>query len=78
MGRRVCEGVMGVVTIQCPRTGQRVSTGIEMDRASFDAMPIAHSTMHCWVCGAEHGWSKRWATFVEDAKEVERHQPAHS
>ena len=61
---------MGVITIQCPRTGLRASTGIETDRESFEAMPMVHSTMHCWVCGAEHVWSKRWAEFVEDDTDV--------
>jgi predicted HD phosphohydrolase len=69
---------VGIMTIQCPRTGQRVSTGIETDRASFEAMPIVNSTMRCWVCGAEHVWSKRWATFVDDAYEEERLQPLHA
>jgi hypothetical protein len=57
---------MGLVTIQCPRTGRRVSTGIRLDRAEFEAMPVANETMHCWVCGSDHVWSKRWAEFVED------------
>jgi hypothetical protein len=58
--------MMGVITIQCPRTGQRVSTGIQCDRASFEAMPVVRSTMHCWVCGDEHYWSKRWAEFFDE------------
>lgn len=57
---------MGVITIQCPRTGERVSTGIETDRESFEAMPVVRSTMHCWVCGGDHVWSKRWAEFVDE------------
>ena len=59
---------MGSVTILCPRTGQQVPTGIEMTRYEFDAMPITQATMHCWACGGEHSWSKRWATFVEDPR----------
>jgi hypothetical protein len=58
--------VMGVITIQCSRTGKRVSTGIELDRSHFDRMRETRFTMTCWVCGGEHVWSKRWATFVED------------
>ena len=61
---------MGSVTILCPRTGQQVPTGIEMTRYEFDAMPITQATMHCWACGGEHSWSKRWATFVEDSRSV--------
>jgi hypothetical protein len=58
---------MGSITIMCPASGQRVETGIEMSRSEFDAMPLVRMTMHCWVCGREHSWSKRWATFVEDS-----------
>jgi hypothetical protein len=56
---------MGSVTIMCPRTGQQVHTGVEMSRYEFDAMPNIQATMHCWACGGEHNWSKRWATYVE-------------
>lgn len=60
---------MGVITIQCPRTGKQVSTGIEVDRAHFDRMRETRYSMSCWLCGGEHVWSKRWATFVEDFRE---------
>ena len=52
---------MGSVTILCPRTGQQVQTGVKMTRYEFDAMPVVQETMHCWACGGEHSWSKRWA-----------------
>jgi hypothetical protein len=65
---------MGVITILCPKTGRQVSTGIEMDQASFQAMPVKQATMRCWACGGEHGWSKRWATLAEVApEEMELH-----
>ena len=65
---------MGVITILCPRTGQQVSTGVHMDEASFKAMPVKQSVMRCWACGGEHGWSKRWATFLEKVpEEMEMH-----
>ena len=38
---------MGVITIRCPRTGMQVSTGLETDEASFEAMPAVGSTMRC-------------------------------
>jgi hypothetical protein len=41
-----------------------------MTRYAFDAMPVVQSTMHCWACGGEHNWSKRWATFVDDRDAV--------
>lgn len=61
--------VMGVVTILCPRTGKQVSTGLEIDRTRFDCMRQTDFVMSCWLCGGEHIWSKRWATFVEDFHE---------
>jgi len=57
---------MGVITILCPRTGQQVSTGVEVDRIHFDRMGNSRFSLRCWECGNEHVWSKRWATFVED------------
>jgi len=60
---------MGVITILCPRTGKQVSTGIEIDRDQFARMRETRFTMSCWLCGGEHVWSKRWATFVEDVPE---------
>ena len=65
---------MGSVTILCPRTGQQVHTGVRVTRYEFDAMPLVQATMHCWACGGEHTWSKRWATFLEGqdpAREVD-------
>ena len=60
---------MGVITILCPRTGKQVSTGIEIDQDQFARMRETRFTMSCWLCGGEHVWSKRWATFVEDVPE---------
>jgi hypothetical protein len=57
---------MGVITILCPRTGRRVSTGIEIDRIYFDRMRETRFTLKCWMCGDEHVWSKRWAMLSED------------
>lgn len=60
---------MGVITILCPRTGKQVSTGIEIDRRHFERMRETRFIMSCWLCGGEHAWSKRWATFVESVPE---------
>ncbi|SDB54613.1 hypothetical protein [Bauldia litoralis] len=56
---------MSIVAIQCPKTGQQISTGIETDAASFKAAPFANHTVECWACGGRHSWSRRWATLVE-------------
>lgn len=65
---------MGVITILCPKTGRQASTGIKMDAAAFQAMPMKQFVMRCWACGGEHSWSKRWATLSETApEELELH-----
>lgn len=60
---------MGVITIQCPRTGRRVSTGIASDREYFDRLGGDQFTLQCWICGGEHVWSKRWATLSSDRRQ---------
>jgi hypothetical protein len=58
---------MSIVTIMCPKTGKKVSTGVEMDRRAFRGLPLArHFVFHCWLCGQEHEWSKRWATLLDE------------
>ena len=56
---------MGVVAVLCPKTGLQISTGIELDRVTFEAMPIRTSFVDCWACGGRHSWSRRWATLIE-------------
>lgn len=70
---------MGVVAILCPRMGQQVSTGIELSRKEFAALPPnSHYAMRCWKCGGEHEWSRRWAYYVEDARDLPVRQPAYA
>ena len=57
---------MGTVTVMCPQTGKQVSTGLELDRLAFTALPLTrHFVFHCWICGREHEWTRRWATFCD-------------
>ena len=56
---------MGIVAVLCPKTGVQISTGLEMDRAGFDAMPVASHIVDCWACGGRHTWSRRWAALLE-------------
>jgi hypothetical protein len=55
---------LGTILIRCPRTGIEVSTGIDLDRRSWDALPVVTSTFRCAACGAEHVWSKTYARFA--------------
>jgi hypothetical protein len=52
---------MPTVTIMCSRTGDFVSTGIEMDPDAFAALPTTLSRIRCPACGSEHVWSKATA-----------------
>src|SRR6476659_9633267 len=56
---------MGVVKVQCPKTGRQVSTGREMDLASFRALRFHVWRFKCPACGSEHAWSKGIAQLVE-------------
>jgi hypothetical protein len=59
--------------------GQQVSTGIELSRKEFAALPPnSHYAMRCWKCGGEHEWSRRWAYYVEDARDLPVRQPAYA
>jgi hypothetical protein len=55
---------MGAVTIRCPRTGRQVPTGLEIDQATWESLPVVLSRMTCPACGAEHVWSKTYARYV--------------
>lgn len=52
---------MGIVMISCPETRQAISTGIQVDRATFHSMPVFFSRTLCAHCGKEHEW------FAKDA-----------
>ena len=49
------------VAIMCSRTGEFVSTGIEMDEEAFAALPVRLSRMRCPACGSNHVWSRATA-----------------
>jgi hypothetical protein len=52
---------MGLVMFRCPETGRAVSTGIEIDRATFRSMPVFFSRTYCPLCRLAHEW------FAKDA-----------
>jgi hypothetical protein len=70
---------MRTVTIMCPQTGKQVSTGVEMDLRAFQSLPPSrHFISHCWLCGHEHEWSKRWATLRDERDPVLADAAPHS
>jgi hypothetical protein len=47
---------MGIVMINCPETRRAISTGIQVDRATFHSTPVFFSRTLCPHCGKEHEW----------------------
>lgn len=44
--------------LTCKTCGQMFSSGIQMDRQSFEAAEIAHNAESCRHCGAVHTYDK--------------------
>lgn len=57
--------VMAVIIIECPKTNCEFSTGIIIDKASFDVLREVPARARCPHCGQEHEWSKRDTRLVE-------------
>jgi hypothetical protein len=49
------------VMVRCPTTGRELSTGVEMDTATFERLPDIHSRIKCPLCRVDHNWSTREA-----------------
>ena len=56
---------MGTVMIRCPRTGQSISTGIEMEPSVLGHLPLVQAWRRCPVCGEEHAWDASSAWLSE-------------
>jgi hypothetical protein len=52
---------MGVVMINCPKTGCKISTGMEADRSAFNHAAVFFARAYCPVCKTQHEW------FAKDA-----------
>jgi hypothetical protein len=52
---------VSVVMVRCPNTGRELSTGVEMDAATFERLPDIRSQISCPVCNLDHAWSTREA-----------------
>lgn len=58
---------MGVVMIRCPKTNRAISTGIEVDRATFNSTTVFFSRAWCPLCRITHGWFAKDAWVCEAA-----------
>jgi hypothetical protein len=54
--------------IECPRTGRAISTGIEMDRASFGASLVFFRRSYCPFCQTNHEWFAKDAWVREERR----------
>jgi hypothetical protein len=45
---------MGTLMFECPATGMEVSTGIEVDTASFESLSPFTAHLHCPHCPSPH------------------------
>ena len=52
---------VSVVIVRCPSTGGELSTGVEMDEATFEQLSEIRSQIKCPICGIDHIWSTREA-----------------
>jgi hypothetical protein len=59
---------MPVVTITCPRTGEFVSTGMELEPNEFDRLGPKIFRIRCSACGSQHLWARGTAWLTETPK----------
>ncbi|GAB3768291.1 hypothetical protein [Microlunatus parietis] len=58
---------MSQVVINCPSTHKDIPTGIDLDKAAWDAMKLDQGATQCLWCGELHVWSKQQARLEEPA-----------
>jgi hypothetical protein len=63
---------MGTVMIRCPESGRAISTGINADRASFEATPVFFARVDCPICQVAHEWFAKDAWVCEEETRAER------
>jgi hypothetical protein len=49
---------MGALMSRCPKTGDKISLGVELDCVTFDRTPDFVATFYCESCAVDHPWSK--------------------
>jgi hypothetical protein len=64
------EAAMGRIMFRCPNTGQSIETGMEMEAARFQRMPVFFSRSYCPHCRIHHEWFAAHA-WVEDSSRRE-------
>jgi len=59
-----------ILMFRCPATRRELSTGIEMDAATFKQLPNVRSLMRCPICKIDHSWSTKDAWLGNPAPSV--------
>ena len=49
---------MAQIMVECPRCGKPVSTGITIDRRSFNATSLENTVTRCPCCRKSVAWGK--------------------
>ena len=55
------------VMIKCPATGEPVSTGMSMDKASLESSTLSMNSVSCPHCQQMHTWNKEDAYLERQA-----------
>src|ERR1035437_882409 len=58
---------MGIVMIRCPETRRAISTGMQVDRATFHSTPVFFSRTFCPLCAKQHEWFAKDAWVCDSA-----------
>lgn len=49
---------MSALVVNCPKTGQRISTGIEIESEDLSRLPEIRARVDCPACGGVHAWTR--------------------
>jgi hypothetical protein len=65
------EAAMGMIMFRCPETGHSIETGMEMEAARFQRMPVFFSRSYCPHCRLHHEWfaAHAWVEEVGERRE---------
>lgn len=52
---------MSALVVDCPKTGQRIFTGIEIESEDLRRLPEIRARVECPACGGVHAWTRAGA-----------------
>ena len=57
---------MGMLMVECPKSGRAIPTGIEIDPSRFASTPVFFSYTFCPICRISHEWFAKHAWVREE------------